>query len=147
MGDCSIQSSPCQTIAYAISQASPGNMIHIAGGNYDLSSGPPLTVTKDGLRLVGEDPNNKPVIERTAGSTNQALLVINGAKNVTAQNLHFAMDQTFIAEGVIANGFVDGLSIDHNDFIQSRSNASFKFRAMASAMRSASTTTAAIRRT
>jgi hypothetical protein len=124
-GDCSIQSSPCQTIAYAISQAGPGNTIHIAGGNYDLTNGAPLTVTKDGLRLVGEDPANKPVIERTAGSTNQALLVINGAKNVTVQALHFAMDQTFIAEAIIANGFVDGLSIDHDDFIQSRSNASF----------------------
>jgi hypothetical protein len=121
-GDCSIQASPCQTIAYAISQAGPGNTIHIASGTYDLLSGPPLTITKDGLRLVGEGPS-KPNIQRSSGGINQTLLVISGAKNVAVQNLHFAMDQTFIAEGVIANGFVDGLSIDNNDFVDLQSNA------------------------
>lgn len=124
-GDCSIQANPCLTIAYAIAQAGPGNTIHIAGGTYDLGGNtPPLTVTKDGLRLVGEDVNNKPVLQRTGGAINQTLLVINGARNVAVQNLHFAMDQSFIAEGIIANGFVDGLSIDANDFVQSRSSAS-----------------------
>jgi hypothetical protein len=122
-GDCSIQADPCLTIAYAIAQAGTGNTIHIAGGTYDLGGNTaPLTVAKDGLRLVGEDPNNKPAIQRTGGTTNQALLVINGAKNVSVQDLHFVMDQTFIAEGIIANGFVDGLSIDSNDFTTLRTD-------------------------
>ncbi|HET8941065.1 MAG TPA: DUF1565 domain-containing protein, partial [Rudaea sp.] len=121
--DCSTQSSPCQTIAYAISQANPYDTIHIASGTYDLQSGPALTVTKEGLELIGEGPT-KPQIKRTAGGANQALLVINGAKNVQVQNLEFDMDQTFVAEGIIANGFVDGLSIDGNHFINSRSISS-----------------------
>ncbi len=122
-GDCSIQTSPCQTIAFAILQAGPGNTIHIASGTYDLLSNPALLVTKDGLTLKGEGAT-QPKIERTAGGANQALLVVNGARNVQVQNLEFDMDQTFIAEGVIANGFVDGLSISGNHFVQSRSNAS-----------------------
>ncbi|MCE7949693.1 MAG: hypothetical protein DYH18_01125 [Xanthomonadales bacterium PRO7] len=113
---CTVQASPCQTIVYAIGQSGSGDTIHIAAGTYDLLSGSPLTITTPNLTLVGADPNNKPVIQRTAGATNQALLVINGAKNVTVQNLHFAMDQSFVAEGIIANGFVDGLSITGNTF-------------------------------
>ncbi|MGH8041996.1 MAG: DUF1565 domain-containing protein, partial [Rudaea sp.] len=122
-GDCSVQATPCQTIAYAIAQSNPYDKINIAGGEYDLASGAALTVAKEGLQLVGEDPNNKPVIKRSAGSVNQALLVIPGAKNVQVQNLEFDMDQTFIAEAIIANGFVDGLSIDGNDFVTSQSNS------------------------
>jgi hypothetical protein len=124
-GDCSIQGSPCLTIAYAIAQSNPSDTINIAQGTYDLTSGPALTITKDGLRLVGEDPSHKPVIERTAGPVNQTLLIVNNAKDVAVQNLHFALDQTFIAEGIIANGFVDGLSIDGNDFVNSQSQSQF----------------------
>ena len=118
-GDCSIQTNPCSTISYAISQAGPGNTIHIAAGQYIN----PLTITTDGLRLVGEDANNKPQIKRISGGTNQPLLVINAAKNVHVENIQFDMDQTFVAEGILAAGFVDGMSIVNNHFVQSRSDS------------------------
>lgn len=131
--DCSVQASPCRTISYAIGQANPYDRINIAGGSpYDLTNGPALTVNKEGLILQGYGAT-QPKIERTgAGGNNQTLLVIKGAKNVQVRNLEFDMDQTFIAEGMIANGFVDGLVIDNNHFVQSRSNSgqnsSFKWR-------------------
>lgn len=120
--DCSAQSSPCQTIANAIGQANPYDTIHVASGIYDLGSNPALAIAKDGLTLKGEGAT-RPQIRRTAGGINQALLVINGAKSVQVQNLEFDMDQSFVAEGIIANGFVDGLSVDGNTFIGSQSLA------------------------
>ena len=121
-GDCSVQANPCLTIAYAIAQSNPYDRINIAKGTYDLTTNPPLSITKEGLILQGYGAA-QPKIERTTGGANQVLLVINGAKNVQVQNLEFDMDQSFIAEGIIANGFVDGLSISGNHFVQSRSNS------------------------
>ncbi len=121
-GDCSVQANPCLTIAYAIAQSNPYDRINIAKGTYDLTNNPPLSIVKEGLILQGYGAA-QPKIERTTGGANQALLVINGAKNVQVQNLEFDMDQSFIAEGIIANGFVDGLSISGNHFVQSRSNS------------------------
>ena len=117
--DCATQASPCSTIAHAIAEAVVGNTIHIASGTYTS----PLNVTKDGLTLVGEDPGNKPKLARFGGGLNQPLLVINGAKNVTVRDLEFDMDQSFVAEGILASGFVDGLVIDGNHFVDSRTSS------------------------
>lgn len=117
--NCSVQINPCATIAHAIAEAVAGNTIHIAQGTYT----DPLTVTKDGLKLVGEDPGHKPLITRINGAINQPLLVINGAKNVEVHNLKFGMDQSFVAEGILASGFVDGLVIDGNHFVDSRTSS------------------------
>ncbi len=130
-GDCSIQASPCQTIAYAISQSAAGNTIHIAAGTYAQLPASNLTITAalNGLHLVGESASSKPVITRQAGGINQPLLVINGAKNVRVENLDFGMDQSFVAEGILASGFVDGLTIVNNHFGSSKSRGSqFFFR-------------------
>ncbi|MEO8959076.1 MAG: MBG domain-containing protein [Rudaea sp.] len=108
----------CKTITYALTQAGPDNTIHVASGNYDEAG---LTISQAGLQLVGDNPGNKPKITRVSGGINQALLVINGVKNVHVENLEFDMDQTFVAEGIIANGFVDGLSISGDDFVTSQS--------------------------
>ena len=127
-GNCAMQSSPCQTIAYAVVQASNGNTIHIANGTYTDT----LSIGKDGLKLVGEDPGNKPRLTRLSGSTNRPLLVINGARNVEVRNLEFDMDQSFVAEGILASGFVDGLTIENNRFVSSRTssgaNSSYGYR-------------------
>jgi uncharacterized repeat protein (TIGR01451 family) len=118
-GDCSLQASPCQTIAYAVAQSVAADTINIAAGTYIA----PLTIVTDGLQLVGEDPGNKPLLTRISGGTNQPLMVINGAKNVRVENLDFGMDQSFVAEGILASGFVDGLTIVNNHFGSSRSSA------------------------
>ncbi|MEP6511313.1 MAG: hypothetical protein ABJB02_06955, partial [Dokdonella sp.] len=127
-GDCSNAATPCLTIAYAISNSQAGNTIHVAAGTYAAATAPVITL--DGLQLIG-DPVNKPVLTRLGGSTNQQLLVINGAKNVRIANFDFHIDQTFVAEGILASGFVDGLTIVNNHFGASQSSAavsSFGFR-------------------
>ncbi|MBL0162239.1 MAG: right-handed parallel beta-helix repeat-containing protein [Xanthomonadales bacterium] len=118
-GSCSVPASPCLSIAYAITQTANDDTIHIAAGTYV----DPLTITKQGLKLVGQNPANKPVITRYSGLANQALLVIIGVKNVEVRDLEFRMDQTFVAEGILASGFVDGLKLSGNDFNYSRSGA------------------------
>ncbi|MEZ5460551.1 MBG domain-containing protein [Dokdonella sp.] len=127
-GNCTSAGSPCLTIAYAIGQAAINETISIAPGTYVS----PLLVNKEGLRLEGSNPADKPVLTRISGPTNQALLVINGVRNVQVRNLNFAMDQTFVAEGILASGFVDGLLIADNSFMSSRSNflvnSSYGFR-------------------
>lgn len=116
-GTCSSPASPCLTIGYAITQAANDDTINIAAGTYV----DPVTVSKEGLKLVAQNPANKPVITRLSGAANQALMVISGVKNVEVRNLEFRMDQTFVAEGIIASGFVDGLIISGNVFKYSRS--------------------------
>jgi uncharacterized repeat protein (TIGR01451 family) len=127
-GDCSLQASPCQSIAYALTQVASGETVRIAAGTYEA----PLSISTDGVQLIGEDANDKPLLTRFAGSTNQPLLVIDGAKNVRVENLDFGMDQSFVAEGILASGFVDGLAIVGNHFGSSRSspadNSSFGYR-------------------
>ena len=126
-GDCSVQASPCQTIPYAVAQSAADDTIHIAAGTYIA----PLTIATDGLQLIGEDPGNKPLLTRISGGTNQPLMIISGAKNVRVENLDFGMDQSFVAEGILASGFVDGLTIVNNHFGSSRStasNSSFGYR-------------------
>lgn len=117
-GNCAIASSPCATISYAISQAQPGNTIHIASGTYDGT----VVVATPRLRLLGEGPT-RPVLKRTAGSTNQALLYVNDVRDVRIENLHFAADKTFVAEGVVALGDIEGLRVIGNRFVSSQSGA------------------------
>ena len=101
-GSCSVSASPCLSIAYAISQAANDDTIHIAAGTYV----DPLTINKQGLKLVGQNPANKPVITRYAGVANQALLVIIGVKNVEVRDLEFHMNQTFVAKGCSLAGLL-----------------------------------------
>lgn len=113
--DCRTQASPCQTVAWAISQAVAYDTIHVGAGTYAIYA--PLSVTTPGLKLVGDA--GKPVIERVAqygGTPNQPLLVVNGARDVRVENLDFRLDQSFVAEGILASGFVDGLAIVGNHF-------------------------------
>ncbi len=115
--DCSIAANPCLTIQHAVDEADVGNTIHIASGTYIdpvLIAG----TAKDGLVLLGEGPA-KPVLTRLSGAANQRLLTIHGTRGVRVENLHFAIDQSYVAEGILANGLVDGLTIEGNDFIAS----------------------------
>lgn len=124
-GDCAIQASPCATISYAITQALQGNTIHIASGSYDEN----VVVATPGLRLLGEGPT-RPVLTRTAGSTNQALLYVNDVRDVRIENLHFAADKTFVAEAVVALGDIEGLRVSGNRFVSSQSGvaaSTFRF--------------------
>src|SRR5690606_33719891 len=120
--------SRCRTIGYAVSQAHVYSTIHVAPGIYDES----VTITKDGLQLIGDDPGNKPLLTRTAGGTNQPLLVVNGAEDVRIENLDFGMDESYVAEGILASGFVDGLAIVDNHFGSSKSlpatSSTFRYR-------------------
>lgn len=126
-GDCS--SASCATIAYAVTQSSGGDTIHIAEGSYADES---LTISTDNLTLTGPNPGHRPILERTTGGKNQPLLVIDGAKNVVIENIEFDMDQSYVAEGILASGLVDGLTIQNNRFVSSRSdsgvNSGYGFR-------------------
>lgn len=103
--NCLTAGTPCATIAYALTQASPGNVI-IATGN--LTSEPiPLTITKS-ITLQGEQAGIKPVLTSTspfspvtrgtetqlnfATSTNH-ILIQDGVNNVTIEGFEFISGQ------------------------------------------------------
>lgn len=117
-GDCSNPAAPCATINYAVAQATPWNTIRIADGTYNEN----VVVAKRGLRLLGEGVN-RPVLTRLGGGTNQALLYVNDVRDVSVENLHFAADKTYVAEGVIAAGDIEGLLVRGNRFVSSQSGA------------------------
>ncbi|HET6631115.1 MAG TPA: MBG domain-containing protein [Rhodanobacteraceae bacterium] len=133
-GDCSVETSPCATIAYALTQAGTNATVHVASGSYALAA--PLEIAQDGLRLIGEGAT-QPQIGMASGGPNQPMLVVNDGSDhrvtgVHIQNFEFDMDQSHVAEGILASGFVDGLTISGNHFVNSRSgsgaNASYGFR-------------------
>lgn len=127
---CANQAAPCQTIAYAVAQAAASDTIHVASGDY--VQGAPISIATSGLHILG-DAVNKPAIERTAtfnGTPNQPLFVVNGASGVRLENLDLHIDLSYVAEGILASGFVDGLAIVDNHFIASKTlatGASFGF--------------------
>jgi MBG domain/Right handed beta helix region len=117
-GSCANPAAPCASIGYALGQAQAWNTLHIASGTYDES----VVVTTPGLRLLGEGPA-QPVLTRTSGGTNQALLQVRDVRDVRIENLHFAADKSFVAEGVVAVGDVEGLRVSGNRFVSSQSTA------------------------
>jgi uncharacterized repeat protein (TIGR01451 family) len=121
-GDCSSatpDTARCKTIAYALSQAGPGNTIHVASGTYDEAG---LTITQPGLQLVG-DAGTRPVITNTSGGTNQRLLVVNNTRDVRIEHLDFHADKSHVGAGILAMGNVEGLVVNDNHFVQSQSTA------------------------
>jgi uncharacterized repeat protein (TIGR01451 family) len=123
-GDCSNSATRCRTIAYAIAQAARYDTIHVAAGNYVVNAS--LNVALEGLKIVGDDPLNKPVVTRAAtfgADANQPLLTIANAKNVRIANLDFQVDRTYAAEGIQAYGIVDGLLVEGNRFSASKSGS------------------------
>lgn len=58
--DCTLPGNPCATIAHAISVAETADTIFVAGGAYPQTA--ILTVNVDGLTIIAQDINDKPVI-------------------------------------------------------------------------------------
>ncbi|MDN5923530.1 MAG: right-handed parallel beta-helix repeat-containing protein, partial [Xanthomonadales bacterium] len=124
--DCHDPNAPCVTIAYALTQANPYDTIHIGSGTYAVTPNTQLEIGsgQDGVRLIGDTGGSMPIITRQGGSANLPLLFVNGARDVHVANLQFDMDQSFVAEGILAIGFVDGLTIEGNHFVNSQSVSS-----------------------
>ncbi len=97
--------------------------------NTTFNEGVVIGTGKDGVRLTASDQGNPPTLTRSTGGPNQPVLVIagtssNAPKNVTVDHLHFLVDKVHAGEGLLASGFVDGLTIDSNTFTQIASASS-----------------------
>ena len=90
-------SGPKQTLAAAMALVSPGNVIEIAPGTYNLSS--TLIVNKTGVSLRGNGgaPNVRPVITGTANA-----LIQPTAPDVTIENLNLKVNQVSCLRGINA---------------------------------------------
>ncbi|MDR3386566.1 MAG: Ig-like domain-containing protein [Rudaea sp.] len=133
---------PC-TVANAsinagVAAANPGGTVYIEQGTFDEMG--VIGTGKDNLRLTAADPSNRPTLTRLSGGPNQPVLVVAGTpfatpgaapKGVVVDHLDFAVDKKFAAEGLLVSGFVDGMSILSNQFVQSASatsgTASYKY--------------------
>ncbi len=105
-----------------IAAVTPGGTVFIEQGTFDQM--PTLGATKNGVRLTAVDNNNPPTLTRLSGGPNQPVLVVNGAKNVTIDHLRIAVDKKYAAEGILANGAIDGLNIHDNQIVQTASSTS-----------------------
>ena len=115
-GDCSQPALPCLTIQYAVDQANEGNTVHIGSGTYS----DPARIATDRLHLIGEGLD-APVLDRTAGTVNQQLLVVEAA-GVEIENLQFNADRAFIAEALACVGGCTDLQVRDSVFEQRNSN-------------------------
>lgn len=142
-----LNSGPCKVTLCTVSNASinagiaaakTGGTVFIEQGTFDemgvVGSG------KDGVRVTAADAANPPTLTRLSGGPNQPVLVVAGTpfgspgaapRNVQVDHLNFVVDKHFAGEGLLVNGFVDGLSVHDNTFTQVASvtsgNASYKF--------------------
>lgn len=112
-----------------IAAVNAGGTVYIEQGTFDQA--PLIAVGKTGLRLTAADASNPPTLTRLTGGPNQPVLVVNGVKNVTIDHLHFTVDKKHAAEGILANGAIDGLNIHDNQIVQTASatsgTASYKY--------------------
>jgi uncharacterized repeat protein (TIGR01451 family) len=111
----------------AIAAANAGGTVYIEKGTFDQA--PVIGAGKDGLRLTAADSANPPTLTRASGTPNKPVLVVSGnpaPKNVTVDHLNFVVDRSYAAEGLLAGGFVDGLSVHDNQFTQTWSNTGAK---------------------
>jgi len=54
-GDCGLPASPCLTLAYAVAQAAPGDIVHLAAGTYTGPGNQHVIINK-ALTLDGAGP-------------------------------------------------------------------------------------------
>jgi parallel beta-helix repeat protein len=89
-GTCQLSTNPCATIAYAITQASPGSRIDVRAGSY-----PQQLVITENLTIVGKggtvtvDPSSLPTADTDTDSSfaQYAIVDITSAASVTLRNL------------------------------------------------------------
>ncbi len=119
------------SINAGIAAANAGGTVYLEQGTFDEMG--VIGTGKDDLRLTAADQANPPTLTRLSGGPNQPVLVVTGTplgnqgaapKGVTVDHLNFAVDKVHAAEGLLANGFVDGMLIDNNHFVQSASASS-----------------------
>jgi len=118
--NCAVQLDPCLTLQFAVGQADAGDTIHVASGTYGAAA--LIGTTKNGLRIVGEGAT-RPILTRLGGPTNQSLIDIDGARNVTIENLQLLVDRSYVAEGVLCRNGCTGLRVINNEFRQRRTVA------------------------
>ncbi len=110
------------SINAGIGYANVGGVVAVETGTFDEA----VTVAKNGIHLQSADPALPAALTRATGGPNQPVLVVNAAQGVQIANLSFAVDKSHATEGILASGFVDGLTIQNNQFTQSWSNTSAK---------------------
>lgn len=69
---------PGQSIQAAIDRARPGTTIYVLAGTYREVQNPTngLTITKDGIRLIGQTTKNKRVVFENAGNQRNGIVVV-----------------------------------------------------------------------
>ncbi len=110
LNNCQNVDSPCQTIAYALTQTTSGDTIKIAPGEYIQNA--TLTLNQS-VTIIGSDPVERPII---SSSTSDFFIV--NSSNVTLKNLHFKMGLTNAngLRGIVSTQNYDNLKIDNNRF-------------------------------
>jgi hypothetical protein len=79
-GDCTSQSSPCETIAYAVGQAADGDAVQAAAGTYTVSKD--IVIDKQ-IALIGTQSAGKQTV-LTGSSSDTALIDIDASKAAIA---------------------------------------------------------------
>lgn len=141
-----LNSGPCSAALCTVANASinagiaavnVGGTVNIEHGTFDEMA--VVGTGKDGVRVTSVDPNNPATLIRTTGGPNQPVMVVAGTpigaagpapQSVSIDHLNFVVDKAHAGEGLLVSGFVDGMSIHDNTFLQSYSggpSAAYKY--------------------
>ncbi len=121
--DCTTLGSPCQTIAYAITQANTGDQINVAAGTYTANN----TVINKEVSIVGTGNGTNPTIDVIIDPANNSSTAFNiQASNVTIRNMRIqgAGYGIQISDVTVSDILLEDLAVtNHNNigiFVQSQ---------------------------
>ncbi|WP_306524271.1 MBG domain-containing protein [Dokdonella sp.] len=130
---CASAGTPCQTIQAAINKAGANDTVHVGQGQYPFVATIQIAGTaKNGLKLIGDNsPFDAPIAPPTAPapasnaselqaagtSGHTGMIWVNGAQDVTIENLLLQVRHGRSNEGIVTTGNANGLVLRNNYLI------------------------------
>jgi len=113
-GDCSLPGSPCATITYAVTQASDGDSVLLAPGNYTFAN---MQVINKPVTVSAANLANKPVI--TSGTAD---VVSVAADNATVHGLQLNMGLTATTglRGLVLDANADSITVSNCELVSTK---------------------------
>lgn len=130
---CASAGAPCQTIQAAINKAGANDTVHVGQGAYPFAGTIQISGTaKNGLTLIGDNSpfaappapptapapaSNASELQAAGSNGHTGMIWVNGAQNVTIENLLLQVRHGRSNEGIVTTGNANGLVLRNNYLI------------------------------